>query len=120
MSTEEHDRKRKEKLEKIRQERKSVMAWHSQQLLSYEEATDRLESLKRDEERLMHMNIPVPASEPQMSIREIVESIRDCPPDEWTRQRVVRQCVDHVVLTRLDERKGFQHYQLDVKIYFRA
>jgi site-specific DNA recombinase len=115
-----HEKKNpQEQLAKIKAERKSVMSWFSQQLLTHEEATERLEALKKAEEKLMQENVPAKPTTPQRSLQAIVEAVSTCEESSEVRREVVKRIIDRVILTRTDKRKGQSHYQLDIKIIFR-
>jgi hypothetical protein len=95
------------------------MSWFSQQLLTHEEATERLEALKKAEEKLMQENVPAKPTTPQRSLQAIVEAVSTCEESSEVRREVVKRIIDRVILTRTDKRKGQSHYQLDIKIIFR-
>lgn len=111
--------KRKEKLEKIKAERKAVMQWYSQQLLSHDEATERLEALKTAEQKLLKDNIsPAPIAR-QIDYQAVCEAVATCLDNPFTRREIFRQLIDKVVLTRTDSSSGVKNYELDIQLHFR-
>jgi site-specific DNA recombinase len=107
--------KREKRLAKIKAERKSIMAWFSQQLLTHEEATERLTALKKAEEQLIQENIPSQPTSPQMDYEAVCEAVANCSKE--ARIRLVRKIVQRIDILRTDtNRKG--NYQLTIKVHF--
>ena len=107
------------KLDKIKAERKAVMQWYSQQLLSHDEATERLEALKTAEQKLLQENIsPAPIAR-QIDYQAICEAVASCLDNPFTRREIFRQLIDRVVLTRTDKSSGVRNYELDIQLHFR-
>ena len=111
--------KREAKLEKIKSERKAIMAWFSSQLITQEEATEKLEALKKAENKLLQENIPIAPRSPQMDYQAVCEAVSVCAKNAHTRHALVRKLVEKVVFMRTDNRSGVQHYKLDMQIFFR-
>ncbi len=111
---EDESAKREKRLAKIKAERKSVMAWFSQQLLTHEEATERLEALKRAEEQLMRENMPSPSTNAQMDCEAVCEAVASCSKE--ARIRLVRKIIHKIDILRTDKSKG--NYHLTIKIHF--
>jgi hypothetical protein len=108
-----------EQLAKIKAERKSVMAWFSQQLLTHEEATERLEALREAEEKLLKENISTEAPALQRDLQAIVKAVATCEDSSIVRREVVKSIIDKVILTRTDNKLGRENYALDIQIIFR-
>ena len=108
-----------EQLAKIKAERKSVMAWFSQQLLTHEEATERLEALREAEDKLLKENISTEAPALQRDLQAIVEAVSTCEDSSIVRREVVKSIIDKVILTRTDNKLGRENYALDIQIIFR-
>jgi putative hemolysin len=106
--------KREKRLAKIKAERKSVMAWFSQQLLTHEEATERLEALKKAEEQLIRDNMPSPSTNAQMDCAAVCEAVASCSKE--ARIRLVRKIIHKIDILRTDKSKG--NYHLTIKIHF--
>jgi hypothetical protein len=111
---EDESAKREKRLAKIKAERKSVMAWFSQQLLTHEEATERLEALKRAEEQLIRDNMPSPSTNAQMDCEAVCEAVASCSKE--ARIRLVRKIIHKIDILRTDKSKG--NYHLTIKIHF--
>ena len=111
--------KREAKLKKIKAERKSVMLWFSQQLLTHEEATERLEALKKAENKLLQENIPTQAKSPQMDAEKVCKAVADCDISLESRRHIVRTLIEKVVFKRTDGRCRVQYYKLDMQIFFK-
>ena len=112
------EQKRQEKLEKIKAERRAVMSWFSQQLLSHTEATERLEALKKAENKLMQQNISVKPKASQIDYRAVCEAVSVCAKNAQTRQGLVRRIIEKVVISRMDNAIGAKNYKLDIQIFF--
>jgi ATPase subunit of ABC transporter with duplicated ATPase domains len=112
-------RDNQEQLAKIKAERKSIMAWFSQQLLTHEEASERLESLKKAEESLMKENIPTTTPKPQRSLQAIVDAVSTCEDSLPVKRELVKSLIDKVILTRTDKSVGRKKYELAIQIVFR-
>ena len=106
-------------MQKIKAERKAVMSWFSQQLLTHEEATARLEALREEENRLMIDNIAPPPKTAQPAPSAVCEAVSTCIESSTARRRVVMQVIDRVIVKRLDKGKGRANYALDMKIVFK-
>jgi site-specific DNA recombinase len=111
--------KRKRKIEKIKRERKSVMMWYSKQLLTYEEATEKLEALKKAEDKLLKQDIPTIPIQPQRDLQQLVDDVMNCEPTIEAKRALVLKVVDKVVLLRTDNKTGVKNYVLDMQISFR-
>ena len=111
--------KRDRKLQRIKNERKSVLAWFSQQFLTYEEATEKLEALKKQEEKLLREKLPDYATRPQRDLQGLVDAVMNCEPTAEAKRALVLKVVDKVVLTRTDSKTGTKHYKLDMQIFFK-
>jgi site-specific DNA recombinase len=112
------EQKRQKKIDKIKAERKSVMLWFSQQLITHEEATERLEALKKTESKLMQENIPVKPKASQMDYRAVCEAVAVCAKNAQVRQNLVRKIVEKVEIARTDDSIGAKNYKLDIRIHF--
>lgn len=111
--------KREVELKKIKAERKSVMLWFSQQLLTHEEATERLEALKKAENKLLQENVSTKAKIPQMDAEKVCKAVADCDISLESRRSIVRKLIEKVVFKRTDNRCRVQYYQLDMQIFFK-
>jgi hypothetical protein len=111
--------KREAKIKKIKAERKSVMLWFSQQLLTHEEATERLEALKKAENKLLQENITTQAKSPRMDAEKVCKAVADCNISLESRRSIVRKLIDKVVFKRTDNRCRVQYYKLDMQVFFK-
>lgn len=116
-----HDeaKRREAAMQKIKTERAAIMSWFSQQLLTHEEATARLEALRAEENRLMIDNITPPPKTAQPAPSAVCEAVSTCIESSTARRRVVMQVIDRVIIKRLDKGKGRSNYALDMKIVFK-
>lgn len=107
-----------EQLERIKAERKNILSWVANQLVSFDEAETRLKALRDEESRLVINNTCDDAKARSEDVRGIYEAIRDCPPTAEAKRQLVRQIIDHVDILRTDDSRGAKNYQLTAKIYF--
>ncbi len=111
----------KAQLDKAQGERKAVMTWFSQSLITQEEATQKLISLKHKIEEIEHR---IAASEKETSKAQpdaetICKLVNTCPSDIESRRAVVLTVVERVYLQRLDNNYGHK-YELAIRIVFRG
>lgn len=110
------------RLEKIAGEKKAVMAWFSQSLLTQSEATERLSGLKSEELRLQSELADLRARssrEPEkIALSDICAAVAACSVDLAARRRVVLAVVERVDVLRRDFNYGHK-YIVDFKIKFK-
>ena len=109
------------RLEKVRKERQAVMKWFSASLISDEEATQKLESLKRQEEGLQEKlaHAAPNAAESTIDIKGIVHTMRTVRTTPEERRKAVLAVVDNIVIQRHDNRRN-REYDLTVAIHFKS
>jgi site-specific DNA recombinase len=112
-------KKRQAKLEKIKAERKSVMTWFSKQLLTHDEATERLEAIKKAETKLLKENVPSPSQSPQMDYQKACEAVMNCDVSTESRRNIVLKLIDRVEIMRTDNAVGIKNYKLSINIHFK-
>lgn len=112
----------KAQLDKAQGERKAVMTWFSQSLITQEEATSKLAGLKKKIEDLEHKLSDMEQQENasgQPDAQAICDIVNTCPPDIESRRAVVLAVVERVYLQRLDNNYGHK-YELAIRIVFRG
>jgi site-specific DNA recombinase len=111
--------KRNARLEKIKAERKATLAWFGQQLITHEEATAKLQELKKRENNLLQDNLADMRKAKLIDYEATCKAVVECKINAEARRSLVRQIIDRVVLTRTDNRNSRSNYALDIKIYFK-
>lgn len=106
-------------MDKIKAERKAIMTWFSNQLLSNDEATARLKELKEQEEKLLRESVKTPPKTQHLDTEFICKTVLSCDDSPESRRAVVKQVIDKVVFQRLDKGQGYKSYKLDITLYFR-
>lgn len=111
----------KKRLDKIQQERKAVMTWFSQSLIGQTEATEKLQALKSEEEKLQAELAAVENTQDtskSLDVNDICEVVKNCPDDKPAKRKVMLAIIDRVDIARLDNNYG-HNYDLDLKILFK-
>ena len=107
-------------LDKAQGERKAVMTWFSQSLISQDEATGKLSTLKHKIEELEKRMDAIEQQESasnQPDAEAICKLVSTCPPDIESRRAVVLAVVERVYIQRLDNNYGHK-YELAIRIVF--
>lgn len=111
-----------ERLQAISNEKTVVMQWFSQGLLTQEQATQKLASLKNEETRLSaKLFESVPEHTPQIDLKGIVNAVKNCPLDTSSKRAVVLQNIDKIFFIRTDKTHGKKHkaYRVEFDIHFK-
>jgi uncharacterized small protein (DUF1192 family) len=111
----------KKGLDKILQERKAEMTWFSQSLLDQTEATEKLQALKAEEEKLQAELAAMENTQDtskSLDVNDICEVVKNCPDDKPAKRKVMLAIIDRVDIARLDNNYG-HNYDLDLKISFK-
>ena len=111
-----------DRLQAISNEKKVVMEWFSQGLLTQEQATQKLTSLKNEETKLSAKLVEtVPEHVPQINLTEIVNAVKNCPLDTSSKRAVVLQNIDKVFFIRTDKTHGKKNkaYRVEFDIHFK-
>ena len=99
------------------------MTWFSKNLIEQDEATEKLASIRQQEEAIKKkLSAAVnPASEPEsIDLAGIVRAIKDCPDDVLSRREILRSIVDRVYAKRTDTNRQWRlPKQFEVKIVFK-
>jgi site-specific DNA recombinase len=111
--------KRERQLAKIKAERKATLEWFSRQLLTHDEATIKLQELKKQENRLLQDNIADMRKKKSIDFEATCKAVSECKLSPSARRSLVLKIVDKVVLTRTDKGKGKSNYTINMQIYFK-
>ena len=111
-----------DRLQAISNEKKVVMEWFSQGLLTQEQATQKLASLKNEETKLSAKLVEsIPNHTPQIDLKGIVDAVKNCPLDTSSKRAVVLQNIDKVFFIRTDKTHGKKNkaYRVEFEIHFK-
>ena len=107
--------KTRKKLEQISSQRTAVMNWFSNSLITMEECTAKLESLKK-QENLLKQQLQEEQTEKEVDPKEIVKDVKTAV-DFDDRRRVVSKYISKITLIRKGEKRK-QNYDLEFHIEF--
>ena len=103
------------KLTRLATERRTIMSWYSQNLISQEDATDKLQSIKQQEGELKKKLSNSPKEETVLSASDICQRVQSCGADFESKRNVVLSIVDKVYAMRMDTKRSTQ-IPLEIKL----
>lgn len=112
------------KLSRLATERKTVMQWYSKNLIEQSEATEKLQSIRQQEEALKEKLATVKDTDGEerktLDAEDICREVRECAADYESRRRVLRAVVDKVYAYRTDKSTSLKiPYKISIRIIFK-
>ena len=100
-----------EKLEKIKQQREAITNWFSANLISTEQATEKLQILAKQETELKNRAVP----KKRTNVTDVVEKIKNAPNDFNGKRRVLLEVIDRIYVLR----KNNKEYDVEFTLKFK-
>lgn len=100
-----------EKLKKIKSQRETITNWFSANLITAEQATEKLQALQKQEAYLKSFAAPKHKTDP----KNICQKIKTASADFADRRRIILEVIDKIYIIRKDRKS----YDLDVTVKFK-